>query len=82
MSKTIDLSVIVVNYNLTKHIITLIEHLLELNSQVNFDIHIVDNASSDGFEVSIIDKFEPLINENIFIHKNKTNVGFGAAIAD
>ncbi len=69
-----DLSVIIVNYNTKKLTMDCIQSVL--NSKLNFqyDIFVVDNASSDGSVEEIKSKFA-----HVHVISNKENVGFSKA---
>ncbi len=77
-----DLSIIILNYNtkeLTKKVIESLKKCLENeeNKNINYEIILVDNASTDGSK----DFFEEYATENSktsYIY-NKSNLGFGKA---
>ncbi|KOS66618.1 glycosyl transferase family 2 [Lysinibacillus contaminans] len=69
-----DLSIVIVNYNTKKLTIDCIQSVL--NSKLNFqyEIFVVDNASSDG-SVEKIKKIFP----HVYVISNKENAGFSKA---
>jgi GT2 family glycosyltransferase len=70
----IDVSVILVNYNTREMTIDAIESVLEKTKDLNFEIFVVDNCSSDGSAVAFKEKFGDRIN----VIESETNCGFGA----
>lgn len=71
--RTIDVSVIIVNYN-TKNITKqCINSIVEHTRDINYEIILVDNASSDGSQALF-----RLDNRVVFIESD-TNLGFGKA---
>ncbi len=72
-----DVSVIVTNFNYGKLIRRCIRSLLNQNlSYKNFEIIIIDDASTDG-SLEALKSFSEY--ENIKIIKNKKNLGIGAS---
>ncbi len=70
-----DVSVIVVNYNTLQLTDMAIESLFEKTKKIDFEIILVDNASSDNS----VDYFEKKYGLSIVLIKNDKNVGFGNA---
>lgn len=74
------LSIIIVNYNtyaLTKQTI---ESIIQTNHNFNYEIILVDNASSDGSIQKLKENFNNLILNNILkISINESNLGFAKA---
>lgn len=70
----IDISVIIVNYNVKEFAANLLESLEKARDGLNLEIFLVDNASSDG-SLSYLRRRYP---EVIYIG-NKENTGFGRA---
>ncbi len=69
-----QLTISIVNYNAGKYLISCLASLQKLKKEVDFDVYVVDNNSSD-------DSFD-LANEKFPEYeyiKNKENIGFGAA---
>ncbi|MBP9094998.1 MAG: glycosyltransferase family 2 protein [Ignavibacteria bacterium] len=69
------LSLIYVNYNTSGHLLTSIESILKLKSDVEYEVIVVDNNSPDK---SALSGFEKKFN-NIKIIYNIKNEGFGEA---
>ena len=72
-----DLSVIIVNYNTSGLTSKCILSIIKYSREINLEIIVIDNASSDGFyeKISLIkDKIKSLK-----ILRNKHNIGFGKA---
>lgn len=68
------LTISIVNYNAGEHLTTCLESLEKVKDEIEFEIFVVDNASTDGsFEVA--QKQFP----NVRFQKNKENLGFGKA---
>ena len=56
-----DVSVIIVNYNVKKYIISCIESIYSYsNAEINFEIIIIDNNSRDGSAEFIKSKYQKL----------------------
>lgn len=70
----IDLSIIIVNYNVKEFVLNLLQSIQEASKNINSEIIIVDNASDDGSVELIQDKYP-----NVKLIANKENVGFGRA---
>ena len=72
----LDISVIIVNYNVKEYIIKCIHSIQKFTSKkINYEIIIVDNASIDG-SYQYIESHFPEIN----LIKNSDNIGFSKAI--
>jgi len=69
-----DLSVIIVNYNVKAYLLNLLESLYKSEGDFEFEICVVDNASVDGSCEAMKNHF-PDVN----LIENKRNVGFGRA---
>ncbi|MCW8806111.1 MAG: glycosyltransferase [Ignavibacteriaceae bacterium] len=69
-----DLSIIIVNYNVKEFLQNLLHSIEKASSKISKEIIVIDNASDDGSVEVIKDKF-PSIN----LIENKINVGFGRA---
>jgi GT2 family glycosyltransferase len=72
-----DLSIVIVNYNTKKLIVQCIESIIKTKGNLEFEIIVVDNASSDG-------SFQELENlqkklSNLRLIENKRNLGFAKA---
>lgn len=69
----INVSVIIVNYNTKELVCNCINSILELTNEIEYEIILVDNASTDGSK----EIFE--IRKDIKYIYNEKNVGFGTA---
>lgn len=70
-----DVSVIIVNYNTLELTKNTINSVIEKTEDINYEIILVDNASTDGS----IEYFEEKYNDKIIFLKNEENLGFGRA---
>lgn len=70
-----DVSVIIVNYNTLKMTENTIKSVIEKTEDIEYEIILVDNASTDGS----VEYFEKEWKEKIIFIKNKENLGFGRA---
>ena len=70
----IDLSIIIVNYNVKEFLLNLLDSVRRASSKLKIEIIVVDNASDDGSIEVLKEKHNDLI-----LIENKTNVGFGRA---
>lgn len=68
------LSIIIVNWNVKDLLYKCLKSIFETSDDLNFEIIIVDNSSSDGSVEMIKEKFPSAI-----LIENKKNLGFGAA---
>lgn len=68
-----DISVIIVNYNVGKELGACVESLL-MQTDIEFEIIVVDNNSMES-SLAQLEKY----SEQLTLVKNKKNVGFGAA---
>lgn len=72
-----DLSIIIVNYNLTGEVETCIRSILGvMNNNITYEIIVVDNNSSDGKFPALINTFKS--EHQIKFLSHHTNYGFGA----
>ncbi|MGE5812065.1 MAG: glycosyltransferase [Ignavibacteria bacterium] len=69
-----DLSIIIVNYNVKEFIQNLLHSIFKAGCNLKYEIIIIDNASDDGSADFIKEKFP-----NINLISNKKNLGFGKA---
>ncbi len=74
MNKTIDLSIIIVNYNVKEFLLNLLQSIENAKNNYALEIIVVDNASDDGSVELIKEKYP-----DIKLIVNNTNVGFGSA---
>ena len=71
----VDVSVIVVNYNTLELTKNTINSVIEKTRGLNYEIILVDNASTDGS----VEFFEREYKDKIIFIKNNKNLGFGRA---
>lgn len=69
-----DISIIIVNYNTFQHTINCIQSIISETKQFQYEIILVDNASSECPAQHFLDLFP-----NIVLIENTYNVGFGRA---
>jgi GT2 family glycosyltransferase len=70
----VELSIIIVNYNVKEFLQNLIHSLQKAVAQIDYEIIVVDNASDDGSVEFIREKFP-----QIKLIANQTNLGFSKA---
>ena len=70
----IDLSIIIVNYNVKEFLQNLLESVYKAAGKLSIEIIVVDNASDDGSPEIIKQRFP-----QVKLIENKVNVGFGKA---
>ncbi|WPK12465.1 glycosyltransferase family 2 protein [Lysinibacillus louembei] len=70
-----DLSIVIVNYNTPKLTIDCIRSILDAKLNIQYEIYVVDNASSDDS----IEQLKEAFPQQIAIIANKQNVGFSKA---
>ena len=71
----VDLSIIIISYNTCELTVKCIESIFKYTKGVNFEVIVVDNASTDKSVLTIARKFK----SRVTLIKNKENVGFGVA---
>lgn len=69
-----SVSVIIVNYNTKELTLQTIASVFEKTTDIDFEVIVVDNASTDGSTEAIENKFP-----NVKIIKSRENLGFGRA---
>lgn len=69
-----DVSVIIVNYNTKQITLNCLKSIFEYTKDIEFEVILVDNASSDG-SVEAIEKCYPMVQ----VIKSEVNLGFGRA---
>lgn len=74
MRQELDLSIIIVNYNVKEFLQNLIHSIHKAAQNLRYEIIIIDNASSDGSKEFISEKFT-----DIQLISNEKNLGFGKA---
>lgn len=65
-----DVAVIICNYNKKEYVLQCIKSVMDLTFQ-NFDLYVVDNASTDGSA----DAIEEVYGEKVILIRNKENLG-------
>jgi len=70
----LDLSIIIVNYNVKEFLQNLLHSIDKASSNISKEIIVIDNASDDGSVEVIKEKFP-----SVKLIENKINVGFGRA---
>jgi len=73
-SSEIDISIVIVNYNVKEYLVNLLHSIEKSKRDLMIEIFVVDNASSDGSIEYLSPRF-PYVN---FI-QNEENLGFGKA---
>ena len=73
-SKQIDLSVVIVNYNVEHFLNLCLDSVFAASKNIAIEVIVVDNASIDG-SVKMLHEKHP----NVHLIANKNNVGFGKA---
>lgn len=68
------LTISIVNYNAGEYLLSCLSSLKEIEEEIDFDVYVIDNASSDGS----LEKAKEKYPEYNFIF-NKENLGFGSA---
>jgi len=71
---SIDISIVIVNYNVKEFVANLLDSLYKARNNLNIEIFVVDNASSDGSVPYLRRRFPDVI-----YLKNDYNLGFGKA---
>src|SRR3989338_1593753 len=74
MSHTLDVSIVIVNWNVKDILHRCLESLYQYTHSITFEIFVIDNASSDG-SVDMIRKNFPYVQ----LIANTENAGFGKA---
>jgi GT2 family glycosyltransferase len=69
-----DVSIIIVNYNTKELIYNCISSIYQNTANINFEIIVSDNGSTDGSIGMIKEKFP-----EVLLIENKKNIGFGSA---
>lgn len=74
MRSQIDLSIIIVNYNVKEFLLNLLQSIRNAVNNITVEIIVVDNSSDDGSVEILKEKYS-----DIKLIVNEVNVGFGAA---
>ena len=69
-----DLSIIIVNYNVKEFLQNLLHSIEKASSSITKEVIVIDNASDDSSVEFIKNKFQ-----SVNLIENKSNVGFGKA---
>jgi GT2 family glycosyltransferase len=71
----LDLSIIIVNYNVKEFLQNLLHSIGKASSNISNELIVIDNASDDGSTELIREKFP-----SVKLIRNNVNVGFGKAV--
>lgn len=74
MEKKIDLSIVIVSWNVKDLLKKCLTSIYENSQNISFEIFVVDNASSDGTVQMVKDEFP-----QVYLIENKKNLGFAKA---
>lgn len=75
-----NLSIVIISYNTEKITRNCIESVVEsINNKIDYEIVVVDNASTDGSVEKIKNLVQIIPSNNLKIIENRENVGFGRA---
>jgi len=75
----VDISVIIINFNSSQYTIECVKSIIDKTSaNLNYEILVVDNRSSDSDFSQLEDHFSKIDFENLFIYRNSVNAGFGS----
>ncbi|KKR50622.1 MAG: hypothetical protein UT84_C0009G0009 [Candidatus Curtissbacteria bacterium GW2011_GWA1_40_16] len=74
MSKEIDLSIVIVNYNTYDDVISCLQSIYKNSKSVNLEVIVIDNASQDGSQKAIRKNFP-----QVKLISNRTNLFFSKA---
>ncbi|TNE74420.1 glycosyltransferase [bacterium] len=74
MTNTIDISIVIVNYNVKEYIAQLLHSIERAKKKLELEIFIVDNNSTDGSIEFLKQRFK-----DVHYIENDSNVGFGKA---
>lgn len=77
MSENLDLSVVIVSFNTKKLTINCLRSIFRYTKNINCEVIVVDNASTDGSREDL--KKQKLQNKNLMVVFNERNLGFAAA---
>lgn len=77
--KDIDISVIIVSYNVRYYLEQCLSSVYAAASSINIEVFVVDNASSDGTIAYIRKKFPSSAYPTLHLMANAHNAGFGRA---
>lgn len=69
-----DLSIIIVNYNVREYLLRCLESIFKTINGITFEVIVIDNASSDGSIETVKEKYD-----RVKIVANPDNIGFAKA---
>lgn len=72
--KSPDVSIVIVNYNTKVLLCDCLDSIFSLTKRIDFEVIVVDNASSDGSETYVRERFPSILWVN-----SGSNLGFGRA---
>ena len=72
--KSPDVSIVIVNYNTKVLLCDCLDSIFSLTKRIDFEVIVVDNASSDGSEAYVRERFPSILWVN-----SGSNLGFGRA---
>jgi len=79
MNQDVKLSIVIVSFNTKALVVQCLKHLLTSQFPNNWEVIVVDNASTDGTVNEVESGKWKVESEKLKIIKNKTNVGFSVA---
>src|SRR3989344_7059884 len=79
MNQDVKLSIVIVSFNTKELVVQCLKHLLTSQFPNNWEVIVVDNASTDATVNEVESGKWKVESEKLKIIKNKTNVGFSAA---
>lgn len=75
--KTVDVSIITVNYNHAKLTLDFVKSLIDhFPSAFTYEVIVVDNASTEALSLNLKEEFNAL-NHPVVFHRSNLNLGFG-----
>jgi len=77
MEDTIDVSIIIVNWNSRDHLIRCLQSVLDAAAGVGYEVIVVDNASSDGSVIAVKETMSAVVTVG-----NNLNRGFAGGVND
>ncbi len=74
-----EVSIIIVNYNVKYYLEQCLHSILTSAEGIDYEVYVVDNASSDGSVAYIKRRFSQKMFPQIHVISNRVNLGFGRA---